>query len=189
MIEIRKAYTSRMTWAQLKAGVNDSTVPLNIGDEIDITLKTGENVTLVCERIRDGRATFFTKDLLEDAHVMDASGFVGSDKPLSTMEGYLKKLFRLLPDDLQEVASPLRLLKEQEVFGESLFGNPENREQFVRYKRYANRVKRLSGVPFPYWLSTKHTGSLNGFCFVNTEGSSNINYTRYSYGVCFGFDI
>lgn len=62
MIEIRKAYTSRMTWAQLKAGVKDSTVPLNIGDEIDITLKTGENVTLVCERIRDGRATFYGQD-------------------------------------------------------------------------------------------------------------------------------
>lgn len=189
MIEIRKAYTSRMTWAQLKAGVKDSTVPLNIGDEIDITLKTGENVTLVCERIRDGRATFFTKDLLEDAHAMDESSVVGSDKPLSTMDGYLKKLFRLLPDDLQEVASSLRLLKEQEVFGENLFGKPEGREKFVRYKRYANRVKRLNGVPFPYWLSAKDTGSFNGFCFVNTDGISNMNYARYSYGVCFGFDI
>lgn len=71
MIEIRKAYTSRMTWAQLKAGVKDSTAPLYAGDEIDITLKTGENVTLVCERIRNGRATFFTKDLLEDADSPD----------------------------------------------------------------------------------------------------------------------
>lgn len=189
MIEIRKAYTSRMTWAQLKAGVKDSTVPLYVGDEIDITLKTGENVTLVCERIRDGRATFFTKDLLEDTHAMDESGVVGSDKPLSTMDGYLKKLFRLLPDDLQEVAGQLRLLKEQEVFWTNLFGKPENREQFVRYKNYANRVKRLNGVPFPYWLSTKHAGSFNGFCFVNTEGSRNISYARYSYGVCFVFDI
>lgn len=189
MIEIRKAYTSRMTWAQLKAGIKDSTVPLNIGDEIDITLKTGESVTLVCERIRDGRATFFTKDLLDDAHAMDERDVVGSDKSLSTMDGYLKKLFRLLPDDLQKVVGPLRLLKEQEVFGENLFGNQENREQFPRYKSYANRVKRLNGVPFPYWLSTKHAGSFNGFCFVNPDGVSNINYARYSYGVCFGFDI
>ena len=189
MIEIRKSYTSRMTWAQLKAGVKDSTVPLYVGDEIDITLKTSENVTLVCERIRDGRATFFTKNLLEDAHAMDESDIVGSDKPLSTMDGYLKKLFRLLPDDLQEVAGSLRLLKEQEVFWTNLFGEPENREQFVRYKRYENRIKRLNGVPFPYWLSTKHAGSFNGFCFVNTEGSRNISCARYSYGVCFGFDI
>lgn len=64
MIEIRKAYTSRMTWAQLKAGVKDSTVPLYAGDEIDITLKTGENVTLVCERIRDGRATLTKKEIM-----------------------------------------------------------------------------------------------------------------------------
>ena len=189
MIEIRKAYTSCMTWAQLKAGVKDSTVPLYAGDEIDITLKTGENVTLVCERIRDGRATFFTKDLLEDTHVMDESDVVGSDKPLSTMDGYLKKLFRLLPDDLQEVAGSLRLLKEQEVFGTNSFGKPEGREQFVRYKRYENRVKRLNGVPFPYWLSTTNAGNFNGFCFVNADGISNMNYARYSYGVCFGFDI
>lgn len=189
MIEIRKAYTSRMTWAQLKAGVKDSTVPLYIGDEIDITLKTGENVTLVCERIRDGRATFFTKDLLEDTHTMDSANVVGSDQSLSSMDRYLKKLFRLLPDDLQEVAGSLRLLKEQEVFWTNLFGKPENCEQFVRYKKYENRVKRLNGVPFPYWLSTKHEGSFNGFCFVNTEGSRNISYARYSYGVCFGFDI
>ena len=189
MIEIRKAYTSRMTWAQLKAGVKDSTVPLYVGDEIDITLKTGENVTLVCERIRDGRATFFTKDLLEDAHAMDESDVVGSDKPLSSMDGYLKKIFRLLPDDLQEVAGSLRLLKEQEIFGENWFGKPEGREQFVRYKNQANRVKRLSGVPFPYWLSTTNAGNFHGFCFVNGDGMSNINYARYSYGVCFGFDI
>lgn len=189
MIEIRKAYTSRMTWAQLKAGVKDSTVPLYAGDEIDITLKTGENVTLVCERIRDGRATFFTKDLLEDTHAMDSANVVGSDKSLSSMDRYLKKLFRLLPDDLQEVAGSLRLLKEQEIFGENWFGKPEGREQFVRYKNQANRVKRLSGVPFPYWLSTTNAGNFNGFCFVNANGMSNMNYARYSYGVCFGFDI
>lgn len=189
MIEIRKAYTSRMTWAQLKAGVKDSTVPLYVGDEIDITLKTGENVTLVCERIRDGRATFFTKDLLEDTHAMDGSDVVGSDKPLSSMDRYLKKLFRLLPDDLQEVAGSLRLLKEQEIFGENWFGKPEGREQFVRYKNKANRVKRLSGVPFPYWLSTPFTSGSTSFCSVRSDGSSYYSGANASRGVCFGFDI
>lgn len=189
MIEIRKAYTSSMTWAQLKAGVKNDTVSLNIGDEIDITLKTGESITLVCERIRDGHATFFTKDLLEDTHTMDESSVVGSDKPLSTMDGYLKKLFSLLPDDLQEVAGPLRLLREQEIFGKNWYGKPENREQFPRYKTQANRVKRLNGMPFPYWLQTKNADNFNGFCLVNWDGDVNINYARYSFGVCFGFDI
>lgn len=36
MIEIRKAYTSRMTWAQLKAGVKDSTVPLYMGTKLTL---------------------------------------------------------------------------------------------------------------------------------------------------------
>ena len=191
MIEIRKAYTSRMTWAQLKAGVKDSTVPLYAGDEIDITLKTGENVTLVCERIRDGRATFFTKDLLEDAHAMDESDVVGSDKPLSTMDGYLEKLFRLLPDDLQAVicGEKLRLLREREVFGENRYGKPENCEQLPRYQEPENRVKRLSGVPFPYWLNSPVASNSAYFCIVNIDGGGTSNPADYSNGVCFGFDI
>ena len=68
MIEIRHASALRTTWTELKTNIKNDTSPLNIGDEIDIVLKTGEKVTLVCERAGHRSATFFTKHLLEDTH-------------------------------------------------------------------------------------------------------------------------
>lgn len=50
MIEIRKGDTLRTTWEELKISIKNNTSSLNVGDEIDIELKTGEKVTLVCER-------------------------------------------------------------------------------------------------------------------------------------------
>ena len=42
MIEIRHASALRTTWTELKTNIKNDTSPLNIGDEIDIVLKTGE---------------------------------------------------------------------------------------------------------------------------------------------------
>ena len=189
MIEIRKHNDIMTTWAELKDAIRAGSSLLNVGDEIDIELKTGERVTLVCELVKDGHATFFTKDLLEDTHSMDEGWITMYKTHLSTMGGYLKKLFRLLPDDLQKVASQLRLLREREVFGENQYGNPEECEQLPRYRKLKNRVKRLSGVPFPYWLASPNASNSTYFCYVYSDGSSNINGASNSVGVCFGFDI
>lgn len=63
MIEIRKGDTLRTTWEELKISIKNNTSSLNVGDEIDIELKTGEKVTLVCERMGHRNATFFYKRL------------------------------------------------------------------------------------------------------------------------------
>lgn len=189
MIKNRKCNDVLTTWAELRDAVHAGSSPLDIGDEIDIELKTGERVTLVCERVENGHVTFFTKNLLEDTHAMDESEVVGNEGPLSTMGGYLEKLFRLLPEDLQAVASPLRLLKEREVFGENLYGELEKSEQLPRYREQKNRIKRLSGVPFPYWLASPYVYNFMSFCFVSSGGSSNVYNASRSGGVCFGFDI
>lgn len=189
MIEIKKNCTLETTWAKLKDDIEAASNPLNVGDEIDIVLKTGEKVTLVCELVKDGHATFFAKDLLEDTHVMDDGWITGWKKRPGTMDGYLEKLFRLLPDDLQAAicGEKLRLLREREVFGENRYGKPENCEQLPRYQEPENRVKRLSGVPFPYWLASPDASDTTGFCIVDGDGSS--YYAGASFGVCFGFDI
>ena len=191
MIEIRHASALRTTWEEFKASIKNNTSSLNIGDEIDIVLKTGERVTLVCEQVKNGHVTFFTKELLEDTHAMDEGWITDWKKRLCTMDGYLEKLFRLLPDDLQVVicGEKLRLLREREVFGENRYGKPENCEQLPRYQEPENRVKRLSGVPFPYWLASPCASTSTHFCVVGSGGSSNNYYASTSVGVCFGFDI
>lgn len=189
MIKIRKCVDKITTWAELRDAVHAGSSPLDIGDEIDIELKTGERVTLVCEQVKNGRATFFTKNLLEDTHAVDEWWITGYKKHLSTMDGYLEKLFRLLPEDLQEVAGPLRLLREREVFGENRYGNPEDCEQLPRYREQKNRIKQLGGVPFMYWLRSQDAADAARFCRVNSDGSSINNDASNSIGVCFGFDI
>lgn len=191
MIKIKKNCTLETTWKELKDDIESASNPLNVGDEIDIVLKTGEKVTLVCELVKDGHATFFTKDLLEDTHVMDDGWITGWKKRLGTMDGYLEKLFRLLPDDLQAAicGEKLRLLREMEVFGENCYGKPENCEQLPRYQEPENRVKRLSGAPFPYWLASPYASGSTYFCNVASDGGSYNTDASNSYGVCFGFDI
>lgn len=191
MIKIRKCADTITTWAELRNAVHAGSSPLNIGDEIDIELKTGERVTLVCEQVKNGHVTFFTKELLEDTHAMDEGWITDWKKRLGTMDGYLEKLFRLLPDDLQAVicGEKLRLLREREVFGENRYGKPENCEQLPRYQEPENRVKRLSGVPFPYWLASPHASNSTYFCDVYRDGSSSNDDASHSDGVCFGFEV
>lgn len=188
MIKIKKNCTLETTWKELKDDIEAASNPLNVGDEIDIVLKTGEKVTLVCEQVKDKRATFFTKDLLEETNAMDEGWITGYKKHLSTMDLYLKKLFRLLPDDLQEVASPLRLLREREVFGRNIYGKPEDCEQLPRYQEPQNRIKLLGGEPYLYWLASP-CANYTAFCLMNGSGSSSFGAASYSNGVCFGFDI
>lgn len=190
MIEIRKNSISETTWAELKTNIKNDTSPLNIGDEVDIVLKTGEKVTLVCERAGHRSATFFTKNLLEDTHCMSVNWAAENGEQLSTMEAYLSKLFHLLPDDLQEIITePLRLLREKEVFRENKCGKEEVCEALSRYSKKENRIKTLSGIPFPYWLATPNEDYAANFCIVASDGSRSNGGASLSYGVCLGFDI
>lgn len=180
-----------MNWMELKNRIYMNESRIAIGDEVDIELKSGEQVTLVCELVKGGHATFFTKDLLEDTHSMDEWWITGWEKHLNTMDGYLEKLFRLLPDDLQAVicGGKLRLLREREVFGRNWYGEPENCEQLPRYQDRENRVKRLSSVQFPYWLASPYIGSSSSFCIVYSGGTPYTSPANNSLGVCFGFEI
>lgn len=190
MIEIKKNCILETTWAELKEDIKAASNPLNVGDEIDIVLKTGEKVTLVCERAEHRSATFFTKNLLEDTHCMSVNWDAENGEKLSTMEAYLSKLFRLLPDDLQGVITePLRLLREKEVFRENKCGKEGACEALPRYSKEENRIKTLSGIPFPYWLATPHATHSANFCGVGSDGSSYYGHASTSSGVCFGFDI
>lgn len=190
MIEIRKNNDMMTTWAELKDDIRAGSSLLNVGDEIDIELKTGEKVTLVCERVGHRSATFFTKNLLEDTHCINENWKAKNGEQLSTMEAYLSKLFCLLPDDLQEsTAGPLRLLREKEVFGKNNYGKVEACEALPRYSKMRNRIKTLNGVPFSYWLDSPVATDATCFCYVDSGGSSDYDYASSSFGVCFGFDI
>ena len=190
MVEIRKGDTLRTTWEELKTSIKNNTSSLNVGDELDIVLKTGENVTLVCEYVGCKYVTFFTKNLLEDTHCMNENWAAGNEKCLSTMGSYLSKLLYLLPDDLQKVVTgSLRLLHEREVFGKDEYREEEGHDLLPRYLKKENRIKTLNGVPFPYWLASPTATNSASFCTVSSDGTSDSYTAGTSFGVCFGFDI
>lgn len=180
-----------MNWTELKDILQMGGNPIAVGDEFAIELKTGERVTLVCELAESNHTTFFTKNLLADTHSMDEGWITDYTRHLSDINGYLERLFRLLPDDLQNVIcdKKLRLLREKEVFGKNWYGEPEDCEQFPRYRNQENRVKCLDGVPFPYWLASPYTGCSGYFCNVDSHGRPDYRIKHSSYGVCFGFDV
>lgn len=192
MIYIRKANERVDTWRGLKEALRAGKKPVEVEDEIDIVLKDGQEVTLVCELTYDGAARFSSKDLLADTHAMHENWAAKNGEQLSTMEDYLNKRVRLLlPDELQEVIDGnLVLLTEREVFGENKYGRVESDcEQLPRYKNKENRIKRLNGVPFPWWLSTPRSGGTTSFCGVYSDGSAYYYSASFSNGVSLGFWI
>lgn len=193
MIKIKKTDESGIatTWKDLSEALAAGEAPLGIGDEIDIELKNGEAVTLVCELVEDGHARLYSKDLLEDTRPMNENWITGYRSELSGMTSFLnQRLRRMLPDDLQEViVGDIVLLKEKEVFGENIYGEEETCPQLPRYKERENRVKRLSGKPFPYWLASPKASNSTNFCSVYSDGSAISNIASNSSGVCFGLKI
>lgn len=191
MIKIRKASDSVSTWKELQTALQAGRRPIDVGDEIDIELKDGQSVTLICELMKDGRALLFSKDLLADAHPMNCNWVAGNGESLSDMHDFLNsRLRRLLPYDLQEViCGDVRLLKEREVFGKNVYAGNEDCEQLPRYKSEGNRVKRMNGVAFPYWLASPSASNATFFCFVDSRGRANYDSANTARGVPFGFEI
>ena len=186
-ISIRKAFIEpTYSWFELADAIRNSQKIISVNDEINIELKDGQRVTLVCEKVDKDHALFSTKDLLADTHTVNEDWLV---KGICTMDNYLNTRFRkLLPDELSAViAGNIRLLKEKEIFGENKYGVKECCSQLERYKNPKNRVKRLNGVAFPWWTETPRVSNSINFCLVNTDGNATGDYANYSYGLapCF----
>ena len=186
-INIRKTLIEpTYSWSELAEAIHNNQKVISVNDEIDIELKDGQNVTLVCEKVDKDHALFSTKDLLADTHNMNEDWIV---KGICTMDNYLNTRFRkLLPDELSNVISgDIRLLTEKEIFGENKYGAEESCSQLERYKNPQNRIKKLNGVAFPWWTETSHVSSFTVFCYVRSDGSANNTTANYSRGVapCF----
>lgn len=135
----------------------------------------------MCERAGHRSATFFTKNLLEDAHCMSVNWAAENGEKLSTMEAYLSKLFRLLPDDLQGIITePLKNLAETLV-ATDYKDHPIVVEgpQYIVRRLTPTECARLQGFPdewgeigimsdfsdidYQFWLDVRNTyATING---------------------------
>ena len=206
MLEIK-----RMTsWVEIKEAAKNGT--LTLGDELPITLKTGEEVTLqLADMTLGDRPCFVLKDCLKDEKPMNKRPTNEGGWEKSFMREWLNgTVFHMLPDELQEIIVP-RVIRQKlggetvetqdklwlpsctEVFGAERARNwapadAEDEQQLQLYKTERSRVKECGDEgTWWYWLRSPFGSSPTYFCSVDSLGSAYGNNASTSFGVAFGF--
>ena len=190
-----------------------------VGDEVDVTLTTGEIITLVILGFNHdnltggGKAgiTFGMKGLLQTTYRMNATntnvgGWTSSEMRTQTMQTLLSHM----PTEWRNIIKPvdkltsagnqsttinttsdkLFLLSNVEVDGTTSTTYKDEGVQYEYYKTSANRIKRYaSGSSGGWWLRSPYATSATAFRRVYGDGSVGGNGASYTYGVAFGFCV
>ena len=106
------------SWDSIKNAVDGGgvTALLHSGDEIPVTLKNGENVIFVVTYDENGKIYFVLRDCLADEHRMNKEWTNEGGWAATEMRTYLNStIFALLPDDLQAVIAPTKIVQILDV--------------------------------------------------------------------------
>lgn len=167
---------SDATWAQIALASENNLIPATwvVGSEKDITLSTGETLTLVIvglghDDLSDGSGkagiTFGLKHLMADKRYMNyasdnSGGFTGSDMYSWMVETLLSSLPADLKASLKQInkktsagsnsstintnAMGLFLFAEIEIFGSVSYSKPGEGTQYPYFTDQTKRIKRLA---------------------------------------------
>lgn len=211
-MNIRKTITSEIEWNTIKKAQADGKLQelLQVGDELDITLKTGEALTAQAAGTTENGLRFVLKDCMKDMrsmnkHMTNKGGWRDCEMRLWLNE----TIFHILPNELQEIIVPRRIV--QTVDGEALesedklwlpsftemFGKentkdwaPEDTDetQLELFSTERSRVKEAPGNgTWWYWLRSPYGGNSSYFCIVDSNGGAFSTGASYVSGVAFGF--
>ena len=120
-MNIRKTITSEIEWNTIKKAQADGKLQelLQVGDELDITLKTGEELTVQAVGTTERGLIFLLKDCMKDEHGMNKHMTSKGGWRDSEMRLWLNEtIIRMLPDELREMIVPRRIV--QTMDGERL---------------------------------------------------------------------
>lgn len=120
-MNIRKTITSEIEWNTIKKAQADGKLQelLQVGDELDITLKTGEELTVQAVGTTERGLIFLLKDCMKDEHGMNKRMTNKGGWRDSEMRLWLNEtIFHMLPDELREMIVPRRIV--QTMDGERL---------------------------------------------------------------------
>lgn len=211
-MNIRKTITSEIEWNTIKKAQADGKLQelLQVGDELDITLKTGEALTAQAAGTTENGLRFVLKDCMKDMrsmnkHMTNKGGWRDCEMRLRLNE----TIFHILPDELQEIIVPRRIV--QTVDGEALesedklwlpsftemFGKENTKDwapadtdetQLELFSTERSRVKEKPGNgTWWYWLRSPYGSYSTLFCSVDSGGNATFNSASYAFGVAFGF--
>lgn len=120
-MNIRKTITSEIEWNTIKKAQADGKLQelLQVGDELDITLKTGEELTVQAVGTTEHGLIFLLKDCMKDEHEMNKRMTNEGGWRDSEMRLWLNEtIIHMLPDELREMIVPRRIV--QTMDGERL---------------------------------------------------------------------
>ena len=211
-MNIRKTITSEIEWNTIKKAQADGKLQelLQVGDELDITLKTGEALTVQAGGATENGLRFVLKNCMKDMHGMNKRMTNKGGWRDSEMRLWLNEtIFHMLPDELQEIIIPRRIV--QTMDGEALesedklwlpsftemFGK-ENAEDWapadtdeMQMELFTTERSRVKEVPgngtWWYWLRSPRGSISTRFCVVIGNGHANYSYASSAIGVAFGF--
>jgi hypothetical protein len=149
-----------------------------VGDVIDFTLSTGEEVSAMAMRQEADGMLFVFVDCLKDEYPMNEDntnlgGYETSDLRKTLQE----KIFPTFPDYLKTRMKPvygedkLRLLTEQEVFGENPYGEHDDVVRLEPMKQRKNRIASQGKGTDEwewYWLQNRVEDTASGFALVRS---------------------
>ena len=205
-MRIRTTTEYSTNWATIMEAVNKGRARevLHSGDQIFITLKSGEDVSFDVTYDATGKLFLVMHDCMDREHYMNklwtnAGGWRECD-----MRWYLnEEVFDLLPDDLQTHIKPttitqvidgetvtftdkLFLLSTTQVFGKGFWSDEEPEDsQLDIFKTERDRVKLCNGYTSRWWLRSAYY--TNFFDDVGSSGDYSNTNANGSGGVVLGF--
>lgn len=196
------------TWEELKAAAEVGTLGsvIQSGDLIPFTLKIGEEVQVRATQDEGGKWYFVLEDCLEEEHAMNKQNTNKGGWAACDMRRYLNKtIFSLLPDDLQAVIAPTKvvqvvdgervetedklfLLSRTQVFGKGPWTDREPEDtQLDCFTREKDRVKECGSNGTWFWWLRSAGNSSSYFSTVGSSGHGYTNGASSSSGVALGF--
>lgn len=113
-MNIRKTITSEIEWNTIKKAQADGKLQelLQVGDELDITLKTGETLTAQAAGTTENGLWFVLKDCMKDMRSINKRMTNKGGWRDCEMRLWLNEtIFHMLPDELQEIIVPRRIVQ------------------------------------------------------------------------------
>jgi len=175
------------------------TTEYKVGDIIDFTLTTGEQVSAMAMRQEEDGMLFVFVDCLKDEYSMnDENTNMGGYEACDLRETLNKDILATFPDSLKARMKPvykedkLRLLTAMEVFGENSYGDEDNGTQLEAMKERKNRIA-FQGKGTDewewYWLQNTVKDSAAGFAAVSDSGYAAYHAASIAGGVRPAFKI
>lgn len=210
MFIIKKAL-AESTWAEIKefAKKHELSKVFGKGDQIPVKLKNDEEVVFTVGRDKSGKFFFVMEDCLNEMRPMNDKGTNAGGWKATEVRTWLNEdFFALLPDDLQEVIVPTKIvqvldgkreecedkifmLSKTQVFGKGPWSEIEPEDtQLDIFLTEKSRVKECGdNGTWWYGLRTPRQNSSNGFCMVDYDGDADTTIAGSNEGVAPGFCI